>query len=132
MKARRLPADHVVPVQEFLVAQLAADPSGASAGQNLPDGWGTSSAPAVVVASDPGSMDEWPVYTGEQIRISVYAEGRTQARALAARCMGWLLTLRVPGIGIRTGTGILVDRDPDTRGFIAGFTVRSRARTQSF
>ncbi|NKR89709.1 hypothetical protein GS894_02945 [Rhodococcus hoagii] len=132
MKVRRLPADHVAPVKEFLVAQLAADPSGATADQNLPDGWGPSSAPAVVVASDPGSVDEWPVYTGEQIRIAVYAAGRTQARALAARCMGWLLALRVPGVGIRPGTGILVDRDPDTRGFIAGFTVRSRARTQSF
>lgn len=133
MKPRRIPSDHVGPVKAFLTGQAATDIAGATVAKSLPQGWDPAmSPPAVVVASDPGSMSEWPVYTGEQIRVAVWADGETEARRLARLCLGWLLSLRVPGIGVRSGTGLLVTRDKDTGGYIAGFTVRTRARTTSF
>lgn len=132
MKARRIPVDHAGPVKDFLTTQVGADTPAASVALSLPTDWTPTSPVAVVVAADGGSLDEWPVYTGDQVRVTVWAAGRTEARRLAGRCMGWLLALRVPGIGVRPGTGLIDARDPDTGGFIAGFTVRTRARTTSF
>ncbi|RDI13450.1 hypothetical protein DEU38_13425 [Rhodococcus sp. AG1013] len=131
MRARRIPVDHVVPVKDFLAIQMAGN-QGVTVAQNLPPKWTPDFPPAVVIGGDGGGVDEWPAYTGDQVRVTVYAAGRTEARRIAGLCMGWLLALRVPGIGVRPGTGLLDDRDPSTGGFIAGFTVRTRARTQSF
>lgn len=131
MKARRLPVDHVVPVKDFLDAQLAAE--SVDAALNLPVKWQPDThSTAVVVNGDGGSVDEWPVYTGDQVRVTVYAKGRTEARRIAGLCMGWLLALPVPGVTVRPGTSLLDERDTATGGFIAGFTVRTRARTAQF
>lgn len=130
MKPLRLPVDAAVPVKDFLKSFAATE---YSAALSLPKGWTSRSLPAVVVAEDPGEMGEWPVYTGSQIRVTVWADGRDKSRMIAGKCVGRLLAMRVPGVAnIRPGSSLIDDRDEATGAFLAGFTVRVRTRTASF
>lgn len=73
---------------------------------------------------------EWPIFTVPQIGVTVWSNGRTRSRELAALCQGLLLAHRIPGItNVMAGSSILDDIDPDNGGRIAGFTVPVRIRT---
>lgn len=72
----------------------------------------------------------WPVETRPQIRVTVWADGRDAARAIAGYALGILLCYRVPDIAkVLPGTALIDDRDDRTGGWMAGFTVTARTRT---
>ncbi|BDC71074.1 hypothetical protein [Prescottella equi] len=128
MKALRKPRDAAVPIKDFLIGQLAATDHGATAALKLPTDWSPKSPPAVVVFDD-GGPQRWPVSTKPQIRITVWAEGRGEAREIAGKCMGWLLALRVPGVKVSPGSALIDARDPKNGGMMASFTVNTTVRT---
>ncbi|NKS54716.1 hypothetical protein GS500_17985 [Rhodococcus hoagii] len=128
MKALRKPRDAAVPIKDFLIGQLAATDHSAAAALKLPTDWSPKSPPAVVVFDD-GGPQRWPVSTKPQIRITVWAEGRTEARDIAGKCMGWLLALRVPGVKVSPGSALIDARDPKNGGMMASFTVNTTVRT---
>ncbi|RVW06227.1 hypothetical protein [Rhodococcus spongiicola] len=132
MKARVRPRDATVPVKDFLATQVQALDPAITTGLSLPKDWTPSDPPAVVVFDDSGPV-QWPVSTSPQIRVTVWAEGRTLAREIAGKCLGWLLCSKVPGIAhIGPGAGLLDGRDNSNHGFTASFTVTTRVRTVSF
>lgn len=129
MKAARAPADAADRVEEFLYGQF--DSSVLTVGMSLPKKWTPTDTPAVVVFDDSGPQ-QWPVSTTSTIRVTVWADGRTRARDLAGRCVGLLLSHRVPGLAhVGPGTGLIDDRDPDNDGFMASATVIAKIRTKS-
>lgn len=127
MKTARAPADPAKLVKNFLAGKIAS--SVATVGLGLPPEWTPDSLPAVVVFDD-GGLQSWPVATAPQVRVTAWAAGRTGARDLAGRCLGWLLSEHVPGVtSIRPGSTLIDDRDPDNNGHMASFTVTATART---
>ncbi|WP_027500808.1 hypothetical protein [Rhodococcus sp. UNC363MFTsu5.1] len=132
MKALRKPRDATVPIKDFLIGRIATLPApGAAVGLSLPPDWTPTSRPAVVVFDD-GGPQIWPVATKPQIRVTVWADGRTRARDLAGMCMGWLLALRVPGVKVSPGSALIDARDPKNGGVMASFTVNATVRTTNF
>lgn len=131
----REPVDVAMVIKEFLAADLETRFPGLSDNfeggwvrLELPAGWSLGSPPVLVVADDGDPLVIWPVGTSPTIRITSWTSGRETkyARAVIAR----LLTTRIPGIAkLLPGTGILEARDKTTRGDLASFTVRARART---
>jgi hypothetical protein len=124
----REPIDVVRRVKDWLEADLAERFPELSVALELPNGWSLGSSPALVLAGDDDPLTVWPVATSPTIRATSWTSGRdlTYAHAVMAR----LLSTRIPGIAaIRPGTGILEARDSKTKGDLASFTVRSRART---
>lgn len=134
MKPARKASDAVKPVKEFLAGILATREPGVRVALSLDSKWvpevdGAAAAPFVVVRDDGGPM-EWPIFTVPQIGVTVWSNGRTRSRELAALCQGLLLAHRIPGItNVMAGSSILDDIDPDNGGRIAGFTVPVRIRT---
>lgn len=129
MKAARAPGDAADLIEEFLHEEF--DPSVLTVGMSLPRKWTPRDTPAVVVFDDSGPQ-QWPVSTSPQIRLTVWADGRSRARDLAGRCIGLLLSRRVPGIAnIKPGSFLIDDRDPDNDGFMASATVIAKIRTKS-
>ncbi|PPJ31909.1 hypothetical protein C5E45_32990 [Nocardia nova] len=124
-----VPDDPLVPFEEFLAARLAAKFANVRVAQNLSEGWQPGSPPEVVLADDSGPM-RYPVETLPQVRVTVWADGRTNARAIAGHALGLLLCVKVPGIAkVLPGTLLIDDRDDRTGGWFASFTVRTRVRT---
>lgn len=129
MKAARAPGDAADKVEEFLHGR--ADPEELTVGLGLPPKWTPRSTPAAVVFDD-GGTQRWPVSTSPQIRVTVWADGRGRARELAGRCLGWLLSSRVPGVShVRPGATLIDGFDLDNEGFTASFTVIATIRTIS-
>jgi hypothetical protein len=85
------------------------------------------SNPVLVVADDGDPLVVWPVATSPTIRVTSWTSGRDRTYIHAA--LTRLLTAQIPGIAkVLPGTGILEARDANTRGDLASFTVRARAR----
>lgn len=125
----RVPDDTASAIRDFLKREIpgrtSLTPSVALA---LPSSWSTKSPPAVVVFDD-GGPAEWPILTEPRIRVTVWASGRTDARELAALCVGLLMSLDVPDVAhIRDPSSILDARD-DNGGVMASFTVAVKSRT---
>jgi len=129
VKARRQPADAAVPVKNYLVSCLSVPEPEVTAALNLPPKWAPETHPPAVVVFDDSGPTRWPIATHPQIRVTVWAHGRTRARTIAGLCLGWLLAGRVPGVKISPGTSIIDARDPDNGGDMASFTVRTTVRT---
>lgn len=131
MKPHRIPPDPAAAIKAHLVAELPArvtDPD-PSVGLTLPSTWQPSSAPAVVVFDDSGPT-RWPIAVMPTIRVTVWADGRTRARAIAGAAMGLLLSQQVAGVATITNPSQLLDaRDKNTGGTLASFTVRAQSRT---
>lgn len=129
------PVDVALLLKEWLKADLVARfpelygrPWGDSVRLELPDDWTLGADPVLVVADDGDPLSMWPVATTPTIRVTSWTSGRDRTYVHAA--ITRLLTQRIPGIAaILPGTGILEARDSKTKGDLASFTVRARART---
>lgn len=124
----REPVDVKQVIKDWLKADLATRFPELSVVLELPSDWSLGSDPVLVVADDGDPMGMWPVATSPTIRVTSWTSGsdRTYVHAALPR----LLTQRIPGItAILPGTGFLDARDPKTKGDLASFTVRARART---
>lgn len=122
------PVDVAMVVKEWLKADLATRFPTLSAVLELPGEWSLGSDPVLVVADDGDPLVIWPVGTSPTIRITSWTSGRDRTYIHAA--LTRVLTTRIPGIAkLLPGTGILEARDSRTRGDLASFTVRARART---
>ena len=123
----REPIDVARVVKDWLKADLATRFPTLSVTLELPSGWALLSNPVLVVADDGDPMVVWPVGTSPTIRVTSWTSGRDRTYIHAA--LTRLLTASIPGIAaILPGTGILEARDEKTRGDLASFTVRARAR----
>lgn len=127
----RVPDDTARRVKDFLFSQLPlhGEPT-ATVGLVLPENWSPTRPPHAVVFDD-GGPSEWPILTEPRIRVTVWAAGRTDARELAALCVGLLMSLDVPDVAhVRDPSSILDARD-DNGGVMASFTVAVKSRTVS-
>jgi hypothetical protein len=124
----REPIDVARAIKDWLKADLAARFPTLSVVLELPSEWALGSNPVLVLADDGDPLVVWPVATSPTIRVTSWTSGRDRTYAHAA--LARLLTARIPGIAaILPGTGVLDARDAKTRGDLASFTVRVRART---
>lgn len=124
----REPVDVAHVLKEWLKDDLATRFPDLSVALELPANWALGSDPVLVVADDGDPLSMWPVATSPTIRVTSWTSGRDRTYVHAA--LTRLLTQRIPGIAaVLPGTGILDARDPKTKGDLASFTVRARART---
>jgi hypothetical protein len=124
----REPVDVARIVKDWLKADLATRFPTLTVALELPSSWTLGSGPVVVVADDGDPMGMWPAATSPTIRITSWTSGRNRTYIHAA--LARLLTAHIPNLAaILPGTGVLEARDPKTRGDLASFTVRARART---
>lgn len=124
----REPIDVARVVKDWLKADLATRFPTLSVRLELPSDWALMSNPVLLVADDGDPLVVWPVGTSPTIRVTSWTSGRDRTYIHAA--LTRLLTARIPGIAaVLPGTGILEARDAETRGDLASFTVRARART---
>ncbi|QIS00989.1 hypothetical protein F5X71_00385 [Nocardia brasiliensis] len=130
-KPLRLPGDPARAIKDYLAAVLpglvvAPAPT---VGMVLPAAWKPASPPAVVVFDDGGPV-RWPVTTAPTVRVTVWANGRDRSRAIAGRCLGVLLSHRIPGVATITQPSSLLEAlDSNNSGVMTSFTVRALART---
>jgi hypothetical protein len=124
----REPIDVARVIKDWLKADLASRFPALSVALELPANWALGSDPVLVVADDGDPLAIWPAGTSPTIRVTSWTSGRERRYVHAA--LTRLLTQRIPGIAaVLPGTGILEARDSKTRGDLASFTVRARART---
>lgn len=126
----REPVDVARIIKDWLKADLAAQFPDLSVALELPSTWTLGSDPVLVVADDGDPMGMWPVATSPTIRVTSWTSGRN--RTYVHKALARLLTQRIPGLGgkkLLPGAGILEARDSKTKGDLASFTVRARART---
>lgn len=125
----REPVDVARLVKDWLKTELATRFPELKVRLELPSDWAVGSGPVLVVADDGGPLDMWPVATSPTIRIVSWTSGRDTRYVYAA--LGLVLSKRIPGIAaVLPGTGVVEARDSKTRGDLASFTARTRARTQ--
>lgn len=124
----REPVDVARIVKDWLKDDLATRFPTLAVRLELPSDWTLDSGPVLVVADDGDPLVIWPVGTSPTIRVTSWTSGRDRTYVHAA--LTRLLTARIPGIAkVLPGTGVLEARDSKTRGDLASFTVRARART---
>lgn len=125
----REPIDVARVIKDWLKADLATRFPMLSVTLELPADWTLGSDPVLLVADDGDPSTMWlPAGTSPTIRVTSWTSGRDRTYIHAA--LTRLLTARIPGVAaIRPGTGVLDARDEKTRGDLASFTVRTRART---
>jgi hypothetical protein len=124
----REPKDVAKIIKDWLKTDLATRFPTLSVALELPPDWSLGSNPVLVVEDDGDPLVVWPAATSPTIRVTSWTSGRDRTYAHAA--MTRLLTQRITGIAkLLPGTGILEARDEKTRGDLASFTVRARART---
>jgi hypothetical protein len=115
-------------IKDWLKSDLATRFPELSVRLALPSDWAVGSGPVLVIADDGDTMGMWPVATSPTIRVTSWTSGRNRTYVHAA--LARLLTARIPRIAaILPGTGVLDARDSKTKGDLASFTVRARART---
>lgn len=123
----REPVDVARIIKDWLKADLATRFPNLSVRLELPSDWALMSNPVLLVADDGDPLAIWPVGTSPTIRVTSWTSGRDRTYVHAA--LARLLTARIPGVAaVLPGTGILEARDEKTRGDLASFTVRARAR----
>ena len=123
----REPVDVARAVKDWLKADLATRFPSLSVVLELPADWTLGSDPILVVADDGDPLVVWPAATSPTIRVTSWTSGRDRTYIHAA--LTRLLTAQIPGLAaVLPGTGILEARDAKTRGDLASFTVRARAR----
>ncbi|MGN7133384.1 hypothetical protein ACTHQY_08935 [Rhodococcoides corynebacterioides] len=133
MKALRTPADPALLAQRYLAATIPAltPADKPTFGLGVPNEWKPSQRPFVGVFDD-GGPTRWPVATRPLLRVTVWSDGRTRSRTIAALCMGVLLAHNIPGVAsVREPSSLLDGRDPQNHGLMASFTVRTTVRTNS-
>ncbi len=127
MKTVRTPVDVAQLVKDEMKARAATAHPALQVRLELPADWTPQSAPVLLIADDGGPV-AYPVLTAPTIRVTSWTGGRD--RTYIHWALGQLLGTRIPGLAaILPGTGVIEARDDKTRGDLASFTVRARART---
>jgi hypothetical protein len=122
----RVQADILPAIKDWLTPRIA----GAEVRMNVPERWIPANGPILLVADDGGPM-QWPIKSQHTIRLTAYAAGRTQARAIVTLAAGKLGTGRPTGVvSIDSEMGGVLDaRDKDTGAFLASVLLTAQART---
>lgn len=124
----REPVDVARLIKDWLKADLAERFPDLTVALELPADWSLGSPPVLVVTDDGDPLGMWPVAMSPTIRVTSWTSGRDRTYVHAA--LSRLLTARIPGIAaLLPGTGVLDARDSKTKGDLASFTARARART---
>lgn len=97
---------------------------------NVPEKW-TPADGAILVVADDGGPTIWPVKSQHTIRLTAYAAGRTQARAIVALAAGLLGTGRPTGVhSVSSDMSTILDaRDRTTGAVLASVLLTAHART---
>lgn len=124
----RVQADIVTPIADWLNPRIPD----ADVRLNTPAKW-TPAVGAVLVVADDGGDTLWPIKSDHTIRLTAWAAGRTQARAIVALAAGKLAESnpRPPGVASfdpEMGT-ILDARDENTGAILASILITAVART---
>jgi hypothetical protein len=126
----REPIDVARVIKDWLKTNLATRFPELSVRLELPDDWSLGSGPVLLVADDGDPLVVWPAATSPTIRVTSWTSGRNRTYAHAAMAQLLQKGQGIPGIAaVLPGTGVLEARDAQTRGDLASFTVRARART---
>lgn len=122
----RVPADIIPAIKTWLDARIST----ADVRLNVPEKWKPADGALLVVADD-GGTTVWPIASEHTIRLTAYAAGRTQARALVARACGLLGDGRPAGVqSINSTMGNVLDaRDPNTGAMLASVLLTAYSRT---
>lgn len=117
-------------VIDYLTAALLAQGEDVTCGVNVPATWTTGTKSHVQVGLDGTPTTRYPFYASAAIRVTVWNASTTAAKALAALCEGLLLSHPGGGsvAGIKSGTGVLPTKDPDTTAQLATIGVSVRLR----
>ena len=117
-------AEHVV--VDYLTTALAARAQDVTVGVNVPSAWTQGTKAHVQVGLDGTPSVRYPVLASASVRVTCWHATTTAAKALVALCEGLLCSH--PGsaqIGsVRSLTGVLPTRDPDTGAQLASVSVR--------
>lgn len=124
----RVQADVVTPIADWLNPRIVD----ADVRLNVPAKW-TPAAGAVLVVADDGGDTLLPIKSDHTIRLTAWAAGRTQARAVVALAAGKLAESkpRPPGVAyVDPEMGTILDaRDEKTGAMLASILIDVVART---
>ena len=113
-------------VIDYLTAALGARGQDVSAGVNVPSAWTQGTKAHVQVGLDGTPSVQYPILASASVRVTCWHASTTTAKALVALCEGLLCSH--PGsaqIGsVRSLTGVLPTKDPDTGAQLASVSVR--------
>jgi len=117
-------------VTDYLTTALAARGQDVSVGVNVPAAWVKGTKAHVQVGLDGTPVVQYPILASASVRVTCWHADASPAKALAALCEGLLCSH--PGsaqIGsVRSLTGVLPTRDPDTGAQLASVSVRVNLR----
>lgn len=121
----RVQADIIPSIKDWLNTRVEADVR-----LNVPEKWLPANGPILVVADD-GGPTMWPIKSQHTIRLTAYAAGRTEARAIVTLAAGLLGMGRPPGVHhIDSEMGSVLDaRDSNTGAVLASVLLTGHART---
>lgn len=122
----RIQADIVPAIKDWLGERI----EDAEVRLNVPEKWLPADG-AVLVVADDGGPTRWPIKSQHTIRLTAYAAGRTQARAVVAMAAGLLGDGRPSGVAsIDSDMGAILDaRDTNTGAMLASILLTAHART---
>lgn len=103
----------------------------ATVGVGVPTSWTAGSGPHIQVALDGTPVVVSPIYVRATIRVTVWDDQITEAKALAGHLQG-LMHAHMGGYditAIQPLTGTFPARDPDTGAELASFTVAAAVRS---
>jgi hypothetical protein len=97
---------------------------------SVPAKW-TPADGALLIVADDGGPTLWPIKSQHTIRLTAWASGRTQARAIVSLAAGNLGDGRPPGVKhIDPEMGAVLDgRDENTGAVLASVLIVAQART---
>lgn len=122
----RVPGDLVTSVIDLLDEHSGL--IDADIGFGLPDSWTVDTRTWVGIFDDSGPA-RWPIAATVSLRVTVWANGRSEARDIAGRVMSILMTHPIHGVGIRKPSGVIDARDDSTGAVMASFTAQASVRT---
>ncbi len=133
----RVQADIVPAIGDWFLAQGVSDPDApltvVDVRRRLPDGGWTPQAGALLMVADDGGRVRLPVKSRHTIRLTVYAEGLTEARRIVTLAAGKLVASRPRPAGVRYIDpdigAVLEGRDEESGAMLASVMLTAVART---
>lgn len=130
MRPHREQPDVEAIVLAFLKPLLAQRDATATIGVGVPATWSTDSPDHLQIELDGTPVAYPPIFWRSTVRCTGWSRSRTKAKGLASWAQAALLAH--PGgdgiSGCQFGTGVMVARDPDTRGLLGSTTTLVRVR----
>lgn len=115
-------------IRPVLRSLLVAEGEDVPVGVSRPDGWTPDEGPCVTIAWDGTPRLQHPIAAWPTVRVTVHADTTTEAKRLAALCLGLLCA---SDLSVKPLAIIAPATDPDrTTVEMASFTVRLTTRSQ--